>query len=80
MGDNTDVPGLLAALDDLEAPPGGWLVLGTGGGARAAVGAALRARRTGGSRLAAPPIAVVGSRSGRLRRASRPAEHAGAPS
>ena len=40
VGDNTDVPGLLAALDDLEAPPGGWLVLGTGGGARAAVGAA----------------------------------------
>jgi shikimate dehydrogenase len=41
VGDNTDVPGLLAALDDLEAPPGGWLVIGTGGGARAAVGAAL---------------------------------------
>jgi shikimate dehydrogenase len=41
MGDNTDVPGVLAALDDLEAPPGGWLVIGTGGGARAAVGAAL---------------------------------------
>jgi shikimate dehydrogenase len=40
VGDNTDVPGLLAALDDLEAPPGGWLVIGTGGGARAAVGAA----------------------------------------
>jgi shikimate dehydrogenase len=43
VGDNTDVAGLLAALDDLDAPPGGWLVLGTGGGARAAVGAA-RAR------------------------------------
>jgi shikimate dehydrogenase len=41
VGDNTDVPGLLAALDDLEAPPGGWLVIGTGGGARAAVGGAL---------------------------------------
>ena len=40
VGDNTDVAGVLAALDDLEAPPGGWLVLGTGGGARAAVGAA----------------------------------------
>ena len=40
VGDNTDVPGLLAALDDLDAPPGGWLLLGTGGGARAAVGAA----------------------------------------
>ena len=40
VGDNTDVPGLLAALDDLEVPPGGWLILGTGGGARAVVGAA----------------------------------------
>jgi shikimate dehydrogenase len=40
VGDNTDVPGLLAALDDLETPPGSWLVIGTGGGARAAVGAA----------------------------------------
>lgn len=40
VGDNTDVAGVLAALDDLEAPPGAWLVLGTGGGARAAVGAA----------------------------------------
>jgi shikimate dehydrogenase len=40
VGDNTDVPGLLAALDELEAPPGAWLVLGTGGGARAAIGAA----------------------------------------
>lgn len=45
-GDNTDVPGLLAALDRLAAPaslPGPWLVAGTGGGARAAVIAA-RAR------------------------------------
>jgi shikimate dehydrogenase len=41
VGDNTDVSGLLAALDALAAPPGGWLVIGTGGGARAVVGAAL---------------------------------------
>jgi shikimate dehydrogenase len=40
VGGNTDVAGLLAALDELEAPPGPWLVLGTGGGARATVGAA----------------------------------------
>lgn len=40
VGDNTDVPGLLAALDDLEAPAGAWLIVGTGGAARAAVGAA----------------------------------------
>jgi shikimate dehydrogenase len=40
VGDNTDVPGVLAALDELETPPGPWLVIGTGGGARAAVGTA----------------------------------------
>ncbi|MBA3496426.1 MAG: shikimate dehydrogenase, partial [Gemmatimonadales bacterium] len=26
VGDNTDVPGLLAALDHLEAPPGNWML------------------------------------------------------
>lgn len=41
-GDNTDVPGLLSALDALEAPEAPWLVAGTGGGARAAVVAAAR--------------------------------------
>jgi shikimate dehydrogenase len=40
-GDNTDVPGILAALDRLQAPATRWLVLGTGGGARAAGAAAL---------------------------------------
>ncbi|HEX3274450.1 MAG TPA: shikimate dehydrogenase [Gemmatimonadales bacterium] len=40
VGDNTDVAGVLAALDELEPPPGPWLVLGTGGAARAVVGAA----------------------------------------
>lgn len=40
-GDNTDVAGILAALDELEAPAAGWLVVGTGGGARAVAGAAL---------------------------------------
>ena len=40
-GDNTDVAGVRAALDEVEAPPDGWLVLGTGGGARAVAGAAL---------------------------------------
>jgi shikimate dehydrogenase len=42
MGDNTDVDGLLAALDRLETPDGPWLVAGTGGGARAAAVAAAR--------------------------------------
>jgi len=42
VGDNTDVAGLLEALDRLEAP-GPWLVAGTGGAARA-VAAAARAR------------------------------------
>jgi shikimate dehydrogenase len=40
VGENTDVAGIGAALDALEAPSGSWLVLGTGGGARAVVGAA----------------------------------------
>jgi shikimate dehydrogenase len=39
-GDNTDVDGVLAALDQLEAPASAWLVAGTGGGARAVVAAA----------------------------------------
>jgi shikimate dehydrogenase len=39
-GDNTDVDGVLAALDRLEAPATAWLVAGTGGGARAVVAAA----------------------------------------
>ena len=59
VGDNTDVPGVLAALDDLEAPPGGWLLVGTGGGARAAVGAA---------RDRGAPVAVVSRSADRGRR------------
>ena len=59
VGDNTDVPGLLAALDDLEPPPGPWLVIGTGGGARAAVGAA---------RERGAPIAVASRSADRRRR------------
>jgi shikimate dehydrogenase len=43
VGENTDVAGIGAALDALEAPSDAWLVVGTGGGARAVVGAA-RAR------------------------------------
>jgi shikimate dehydrogenase len=39
-GDNTDVAGVSAALDRLDPPPGPWLVAGTGGAARAVVGAA----------------------------------------
>ena len=40
VGDNTDVHGLVAALGELEAPHGPWLIAGTGGAARAAVVAA----------------------------------------
>jgi len=39
-GENTDVDGVLATLDELEAPTSAWLVAGTGGGARAVVAAA----------------------------------------
>jgi len=45
---NTDVDGILTALDVLEAPPSAWLVLGTGGSARAVIGAA----RERGARVA----------------------------
>jgi shikimate dehydrogenase len=38
--DNTDVDGILAALDRLDADGDDWCVLGTGGSARAVVGAA----------------------------------------
>ena len=40
VGDNTDVPGLLEALHQLEISSTPWLIAGTGGGARAAVVAA----------------------------------------
>jgi shikimate dehydrogenase len=40
VGDNTDVDGVLEALDRLEAPTTAWLLAGTGGGARATVAAA----------------------------------------
>jgi shikimate dehydrogenase len=50
VGDNTDIFGVCSALDRLEAPDGPWLILGTGGGARAAAGAA---------RLRGAEVAVV---------------------
>ena len=40
LGENTDVDGVLAALDRLGAPATRWLVIGTGGSARAVVAAA----------------------------------------
>ena len=42
-GDNTDVEGVLAALQELGIGSGCWLVAGTGGGARAVIAAAKRA-------------------------------------
>ncbi len=40
QGDNTDVDGILAALDQLQAPGDAWLLAGTGGSARAVAAAA----------------------------------------
>jgi shikimate dehydrogenase len=54
VGDNTDAEGLLEALDRLEPPDGGWLVAGTGGSARAVVGAA-RERGAGVAVLSRDP-------------------------
>ena len=48
VGDNTDTEGFLQALDDLGPPDSAWLVAGTGGSARAVVGAA----RERGARVA----------------------------
>jgi shikimate dehydrogenase len=48
LGGNTDVEGLLRALTPLEPPSTPWLIIGTGGGARAAAVAAARC----GSRVA----------------------------
>jgi shikimate dehydrogenase len=42
VGGNTDVEGLLRALEPLEAPPAPWLIIGTGGAARAGAVAAMR--------------------------------------
>ncbi len=42
-GDNTDVAGIHQALKELGAPPTVWLIIGTGGSARAAVEAARQA-------------------------------------
>jgi len=42
VGGNTDVEGVLRALEPLEPPAGPWLLVGTGGGARAAAVAAAR--------------------------------------
>ncbi len=42
VGGNTDVEGLIRALEPLEPTPGPWLIIGTGGGARAAAIAAVR--------------------------------------
>jgi shikimate dehydrogenase len=44
VGDNTDVWGVLAAVRELEAPEGPWLIAGTGGAARAAAVAARQQR------------------------------------
>lgn len=45
VGDNTDVDGILAALAELQAPPGPAAVVGSGGTARAAVAALRRLGR-----------------------------------
>jgi shikimate dehydrogenase len=42
VGGNTDVEGLLRALEPLQPASGPWLIVGTGGGARAAAVAAAR--------------------------------------
>ncbi|MGH7497389.1 MAG: shikimate dehydrogenase [Gemmatimonadales bacterium] len=59
VGDNTDVAGVSAAIDRLDPPEGPWLIVGTGGGARAAVGAA---------RVRGIPVAVASRNEDRRQR------------
>ena len=59
VGDNTDVPGLVEALHQLEVSRAPWFIAGTGGGARAAV---LAAREFG------VPVAVRSRDRGRQSR------------
>jgi shikimate dehydrogenase len=59
VGDNTDVPGVVEALHELEASRAPWFIAGTGGGARAAV---LAAREFG------VPVAVRSRDRGRQSR------------
>ena len=59
VGDNTDVHGVLAALQEMEAPDAPWLIAGTGGSARAAV---VAARERGVS------VAVTSRDAGRRRK------------
>jgi len=40
VGDNTDIEGILAALERMKAPEGPWLLAGTGGSSRAVAAAA----------------------------------------
>lgn len=55
VGDNTDTEGFLTALDDLDPPDSAWLVAGTGGSARAVIGAA-RERGTSVAVLSRDPL------------------------
>jgi shikimate dehydrogenase len=55
QGDNTDVAGIRQALNELDAPATVWLVVGTGGSARAAVEAA----RAVGAAIAVKSRSVV---------------------
>jgi len=55
LGDNTDVAGVRQALQEIGAPPSAWLVVGTGGSARAAVEAA----KSAGASVAVKSRSVV---------------------
>jgi shikimate dehydrogenase len=59
LGDNTDVAGVLRAVEALAPPEGPWLIVGTGGGARAAVVAAGRHRASVAVRSRSPERARV---------------------
>jgi shikimate dehydrogenase len=72
VGDNTDVAGVLAAVERLAPPDGPWLIVGTGGGARAAVVAAGRRGAAVAVRSRSPERARVLEARGLAR--ARPAD------
>ena len=79
VGDNTDVGAIAAELGELGFPEGRWLVLGTGGSARAVALAASQARVDlfvhSRDPAKAREFVALGPRAGRARPRRRAAAH-----
>src|SRR2546428_695290 len=71
VGDNTDVPGIVACLKQLGADGGRWILVGTGGSARAVAVAAAEVKASS-TYCRATPRAPATSPAGRAAVAPRP--------